>query len=91
MSWNYSEKTTKLFMDAVQGKPGTHLGEIEDPAAVPGLTGLLNDEDPKIRQVAAYALSEIRDPAAYEALVDALRDDDPVVRRTAARALGRRN
>ncbi len=31
MSWEYSEKTTQLFMDAVHGKPGTHLGEIEDP------------------------------------------------------------
>ena len=31
MSWNYSEKTTQLFMDAVHGKPGTHLGEIENP------------------------------------------------------------
>ena len=31
MAWNYSEKTQKLFMDAVQGKPGTHLGEISDP------------------------------------------------------------
>ncbi len=30
MTWNYSEKTTELFMAAVQGKPGTHLGEIED-------------------------------------------------------------
>ncbi|MFH2001444.1 MAG: iron-sulfur cluster assembly scaffold protein [Planctomycetota bacterium] len=31
MAWEYSEKTVKLFMDAVQGKPGTHLGEIKDP------------------------------------------------------------
>ena len=31
MAWQYSEKTTQLFMDAVQGKPGTHLGEIDDP------------------------------------------------------------
>ena len=31
MTWNYSQKTTDLFMAAVQGKPGTHLGEIEDP------------------------------------------------------------
>ena len=30
MAWQYSEKTTQLFMDAVQGKPGTHLGEIDD-------------------------------------------------------------
>lgn len=31
MTWNYSEKTTQLFMDAVQGKAGTHLGEIDEP------------------------------------------------------------
>ncbi|MCD4751409.1 MAG: iron-sulfur cluster assembly scaffold protein [Thermoanaerobaculales bacterium] len=34
MTWNYSEKTTQLFMDAVQGKPGTHLGEIENPDGI---------------------------------------------------------
>ena len=31
MTWNYSKKTTELFMAAVQGKPGTHLGEIQNP------------------------------------------------------------
>ncbi len=31
MAWQYSEKTKQLFMDAVHGRPGTHLGEIEDP------------------------------------------------------------
>lgn len=31
MGWEYSDKTMQLFMDAVQGKPGTHLGEIENP------------------------------------------------------------
>lgn len=31
MAWEYSEKTKQLFMDAVHGKPGTHLGEIADP------------------------------------------------------------
>jgi NifU-like protein len=31
MGWDYSEKTKQIFMDAVQGKPGTHLGEIENP------------------------------------------------------------
>ncbi len=30
MAWEYSEKTKQLFMDAVQGKPGTHMGEIAD-------------------------------------------------------------
>ena len=31
MPWEYSDKTKQLFMDAVHGKPGTHLGEIENP------------------------------------------------------------
>ena len=31
MAWEYSDKTKELFMNAVQGKPGTHLGEIADP------------------------------------------------------------
>lgn len=31
MAWEYSEKTKQLFMDAVHGAPGTHLGEIENP------------------------------------------------------------
>lgn len=31
MAWEYSEKTKQLFMDAVHGKPGTHLGEIDQP------------------------------------------------------------
>ena len=31
MAWEYSNKTKQLFMDAVHGKPGTHLGEVENP------------------------------------------------------------
>ncbi|HPC84652.1 MAG TPA: iron-sulfur cluster assembly scaffold protein [Thermoanaerobaculaceae bacterium] len=31
MTWEYSEKTKQLFMDAVHGAPGTHMGEIADP------------------------------------------------------------
>jgi len=31
MGWEYTEKTRQLFMDAVQGKPGTHMGELENP------------------------------------------------------------
>lgn len=34
MAWEYSEKTKQLFMDAVHGKPGTHLGEITDPDGI---------------------------------------------------------
>ncbi len=31
MAWEYSDKTMQLFMDAIHGKPGTHVGEIENP------------------------------------------------------------
>jgi len=31
MAWNYSDKTTELFMNAVKGKPGNHMGEVTDP------------------------------------------------------------
>jgi len=34
MAWEYSEKTKQLFMDAVHGKPGTHMGEIENADGV---------------------------------------------------------
>ena len=34
MAWEYSDKTRALFMDAVQGKPGTHMGEIDDPDGI---------------------------------------------------------
>jgi NifU-like protein len=34
MAWEYSEKTTQLFMDAVHGKPGTHMGEIKNADGV---------------------------------------------------------
>ncbi len=31
MTWSYSKKTTDLFMAAVRGEPGTHMGEVADP------------------------------------------------------------
>ncbi len=31
MAWEYSEKTRQIFMNAVHGAPGTHLGEVENP------------------------------------------------------------
>lgn len=31
MAWNYSEKTKKLFYDAVHGSADSHLGEVENP------------------------------------------------------------
>jgi NifU-like protein len=34
MVWEYSDKTKQIFMDAVHGKPGTHMGEIEHPDGI---------------------------------------------------------
>ena len=34
MGWQYSEKTKRLFMDAVQGKSGTHSGEVPNADGV---------------------------------------------------------
>lgn len=34
MAWEYSEKTKELFLNAVHGGPGSHLGEVEDPDGV---------------------------------------------------------
>ena len=34
MAWEYSEKTKQLFMDVVHGKPGTHMGELENPDGI---------------------------------------------------------
>ena len=43
MAWEYSEKTKRIFMDAVQGKPGTHLGEIENADGIPRKLNLIAD------------------------------------------------
>lgn len=34
MGWQYSDKTKQLFMDAVQGKTGTHVGEVANADGV---------------------------------------------------------
>ena len=34
MPWDYSDKTRQLFLDAVSGKEGTHLGAIEEPDGI---------------------------------------------------------
>jgi NifU-like protein len=34
MAWEYSEKTKELFMAAVHGEPGTHMGEVSDPDGI---------------------------------------------------------
>ena len=31
MPWDYSDKVLKLFMAAVKGEAGTHMGDLENP------------------------------------------------------------
>lgn len=61
------------------------LGE----AAVPGLTGALQDEQAAVRRAAAKALGKLGNVAALADLLRALTDADIGTRRFAAQALGR--
>lgn len=53
------------------------LGEIGDPAAVPGLVEALESGPPPLRAAAAAALGEIAAPAAFEPLLKAVRGGLP--------------
>jgi cyclophilin family peptidyl-prolyl cis-trans isomerase/HEAT repeat protein len=64
-------------------------GRIGDPALVPSLLDLMNDQEVEARQMAAFALGLLGEAAAVERLVAALSDSHPVVRGRAAEALGR--
>jgi cyclophilin family peptidyl-prolyl cis-trans isomerase/HEAT repeat protein len=64
-------------------------GRIGDPALVPGLLDLMNDQEVEVRQMAAFALGLLGDAAAVERLIAALADSHPIVRGRAAEALGR--
>jgi HEAT repeat protein len=56
-------------------------------AAVSGLTGALESEDPRVRWEAAKTLVEVADPRAASALIQRLEDRDPGIRWVAAEAL----
>lgn len=65
------------------------LRELEEPASVPVLTGLLSRETVgEIRAEVAGALGAIEDPGAIIALAEALSDPEIMVREQAAWALG---
>jgi HEAT repeat protein len=52
------------------------------------LIAALREDNPGVREQAAFALGMIGDPRAVEPLVVALSDDDPDVQRCVASALG---
>ena len=69
----------------VEELAGDHLPELR--AAVPGIIGLLNHENPTIRGDAASVLGIIKDPSAVSALRLCLQDVHPGVREVARDAL----
>lgn len=48
------------------------LRKLADPASTPKLEPLLKDEDPRVRQAAAFALGDLRDEGAVQPLIDAI-------------------
>ncbi len=66
-------------------------GQFDDPRAVAALAKAASDEEPELRQVAAYSLGFFGGDAARQALRERLQSDDSrYVRYNAAVALGRR-
>jgi HEAT repeat protein len=72
-----------LLDDGLRGTAVWALASIGRPA-VPELVRALGNEDVRVREEAAYALSNIPDPSTVPALVDALGDPAPLVRGLAA-------
>ena len=65
------------------------MGELEAHGAVAALADrLANDEHPRVRHMAAWALGEIEDHSAAPALRAALKDREPTSASRSAWALG---
>ena len=65
------------------------VGRVKLPEGIPGLTTLLQgDQDPEVRQMAAFAMGLIGDESAAPVLMTALTDPDPLIQGRAAEALG---
>jgi len=65
------------------------LGRIDDPYLIEALVSLLEDPDPRMRQLAAQTLGSLRDAKATDALVACLGDEDLAVFESALEALRR--
>jgi HEAT repeat protein len=90
------QRSVSALIDAVKDSDWTvrrevvhALGELESRTAVATLADrLANDEHPRVRNMAAWALGEIEDHSGAPALRAALKDREPDVRKQAAWALG---
>jgi HEAT repeat protein/cyclophilin family peptidyl-prolyl cis-trans isomerase len=73
----------------VRRRAALAAGRIGDPAFVPTLIDLMNDNEVEVRQMAAFALGQVGDKSAVERLVLALKDPEALVRARVAEALGK--
>ncbi len=73
---------------AFAGAPRWRSAASAWPTALTPLVALLADEDPEVRQMAAFALGLIGDARAADALAALLADPSPLVKGSAAEALG---
>jgi HEAT repeat protein len=87
--------TIRFLMDILKGEKWQRrrgaawaLGELKEPAAVPGLVEALRDENENVRREAAYALLRIG-RQALPRLLKSLDDADPDMRAAAIKVLGR--
>ncbi|MBK9030615.1 MAG: HEAT repeat domain-containing protein [Myxococcales bacterium] len=75
--------------DELRRRAARALADVGDPGAVPFQSGLLDDDDPIVREMAARGLATACGPAEQPALLDALGHADLPVRSWAAEGLAR--
>jgi cyclophilin family peptidyl-prolyl cis-trans isomerase/HEAT repeat protein len=83
---------TRLLQDSearIRRRAALAVGRVGLAEGVaPLVTLLTTEQDPEVRQMAAFALGLLRDQSAREPLVKALADSAPLVQGSAAEALG---
>ncbi|KAB2862422.1 MAG: HEAT repeat domain-containing protein, partial [Anaerolineae bacterium] len=79
---------TVNFDEYERGKVALALCEFDDSRAMETLIATLQDDSPKMRRNAIYALSFSKDSQVVDPIASALDDQDPKVRKLAAMALG---
>ena len=72
-----------------QSRRSRNRRELRNVRDLEVLAEVLDDPDPKVREMAIRALDKIRDDSAVDLLIQALTDSNAEVRRRAARALGK--
>jgi len=73
---------------SVRAAVATVLGTLPPDVALPGLTAMLGDADPRVIPAVLESLVKLRAPNVTEVLLQRLKSEDPAVRAAAATGLG---